>query len=273
MAKVHQVIVRNTPEKGLDVVKTTLIGNQVHDISPFLPSGQPSDLSDVYLTKFKYSPSKIALRFTFDDGLDQFGRELIKTHTLIIDSAFYHEKTIQYFISPLINGSMSTENHNILKTNEFVAIDPYPISSKLVELSLSKKQVRLTSQSKLDSTDIIQLFSTIDRIFPPPLNLAFSFQTMAMPSIEKSYKGRSLVYSPKELPQIKLIEQLQNEKSEYLTIRDLTDALFDLSSLRQLQRELFLGIPEKKLRFKIHFRFGRKTFSKIRENLDYYFPL
>lgn len=271
MAKVHQVIVRNTPEKGLDVVKTTLIGNQVHDISPFLPSGQPSDLSDVYLTKFKYSPNKIALRFTFDDGQDQFGRELIKTHTLIIDSSFYHEKTIQYFISPLIDGSMSTDKHNLLKTNDFTQIEPYPISSKLAELSLSKKQIRLTSQSKLDSIDIIQLFSTIDRIIPPPLSLAFSFQTMASPSIKRSYKGRSLVYSSKKLRKIKIIEQLQKEHSEYLTIRSLTEALTDLSSLRQLQRELFLGISEKKLSIKIHLRFGIKTISKIRENLDYFF--
>ncbi len=257
MAKVHQVIVRNTPEKGLDVIKTTLVGNQVHDISPFIPSGQPANLSDVYLTKFKYSPNKIALRFTFDDGQDQFGRELIKTHTLIIDSSFYNEKTIQYFISPLINGSMSTDHHDLLKTNDFTQIDPYPISSKLVELSLSKKQVRLTSQSKLDSIDIIQLFSAIDRIIPPPLSLAFSFQTMALPSIKRSYKGRSLVYSSKKLPHSKIVEQLQKEKSEYSTIRSLTEALADLSSLRQLQRKLILGIPEKKLRIKMHLRFGR----------------
>ncbi len=265
MAKIHQVIVRNTPEKGLDVIKTTLVGNQVHDISPFIPSGQPSNLSDVYLNKFKYSPNKIALRFTFDDGHDRFGRELIKTHTLIIDSSFYNEKAIQYFISPLINGSMSTDNHNLLKPKDFTQIDPYPISSKLAELSLTKKQVRLTSQSKLDSIDIIQLFSTIDRIIPPPLSLAFSFQTMALPSNKRSYKGLSLVYSSKKLPQFKIIEQIQKEKSEYSTIRSLTEALADLPSLRQLQRELFIGIPEKKLSFKIHYRFGRKIFIKIFE--------
>ncbi len=95
---------------------------------------------------------------------------------------------------------------------------------------------------------------------------------MASPNIKRSYKGRSLVYSSKKLPQTKIVEQLQKENSEYSTIRSLAEAQSDLPSLRQLQRELFLGISEKKLSFKIHYRFGIKTFSKIRENLDYYFP-
>ncbi len=271
MAKIHQIIVRNTPDKGLDVVNSTLGAPRIHDITPFLPSGRPSELDAVYLTKFQYSSDSIALRFTFDDGTDKFGRELIKTHTLLIDDPFYNEKTIQYFISPLINGSMSSEVHRILNNNDFENIDIFPVPSKLVELIFCKKQVQVTSLSKLDPLKLIQMFGTIDRIIPPPLNSLFSFQTVSSPNIGKSYKKRSLVYSTKKLPQSYQIEHLEKTPSEFSTIISLTEAASDLSSLKVLQKRFFTGIPEKKLRLKINLRFGIKTISKIRENLDIYF--
>jgi hypothetical protein len=271
MAKVHQVIVRNTPEKGLDVVDSTLGVTRVHDITPFLPSGRTSELDAVYLTKFQYSPDSVALRFTFDDGADRFGRELIKTHTLLIDNPYYNEKTIQYFISPLISGAMSTESHNILNNKDFENIDIFPVPSKLVELSLCKKQVQLTSTSKRDPLKLIQMFGTIDRIIPPPLNPSFSFQTMSSPNIRKSYEEYSLVYSAKKLPHSHQIENLEKIPSEFPTIIALTEASSELSSLKMLQKQFFLGIPERKLRLKTHLRFGIKTISKARENLDMYF--
>ena len=272
MAKVHQIIVRNTPERGLDIVNSTVGGTQIHDITPFLPSGVPSEFDDVYLTKFQYSPDSIALRFTFNDGEDRFGRELVKTHTLLIDSHYYNEKTIQYFISPLINGSMSTENHNILNTEDFEDIAISPVSSKLVELSFCKKQIKVTSISKRNSFDIIRLFGTIDRIIPPPLNPVFSFQTMSLPEIKKSYSNRSLVYFNKELRSSYTTEQLEQTDSDYSTIKALTEAASEVSRLRKLQKQFFLGVPERALRLKSHIRFGIKIISKIRENLDSYFP-
>lgn len=271
MAKVHQIIVRNTPEKGLDIVDSTLGATRVHDITPFLPSGRPSELDVVYLTKFQYSFDSVALRFTFDDGADRFGRELIKTHTLLINNPYYYEKTIQYFISPLILGAMSNESHKILNHDDFEDIDIFPVPSKLVELSLCKKQVQLTSHSKRDPLELIQIFGTIDRIIPPPLNPFFSFQTMSSPGVRKSYKKRSLVYSAKKLAQSHQIGYLEKTPSEFPTIIALTEAASELSSLKELQRNFILGIPERKLRFKIHLRFGIKTISKVREDLDMHF--
>ncbi|MHA1444535.1 MAG: hypothetical protein ACTSR4_07275 [Candidatus Hodarchaeales archaeon] len=85
MTAIHQVIVRNVPPKGLDVVAATISKSQILDLSQYVPSKCPEVFSDVFVTKFCHFSGKIALRFTFDDGIDQFGRKTIKTHTVIID--------------------------------------------------------------------------------------------------------------------------------------------------------------------------------------------
>ena len=167
---------------------------------------------------------------------------------------------------------MSTENHNILYTEDFEDTAISPVSSKLVELSLCKKQIKVSSISKRNSFDIIRLFGTIDRIIPPPLNPFFSFQTMSSPEIKKSYSNRSLIYFNKELRSSYTTEQLEHAHSDYSTIKAITEAASDLSRLRKLQKQFFLGVPERTLRLKSHIRFGIKTISKIRENLDSYFP-
>ena len=86
MTNIHQVIVRNNPPKGLDVVAATITKSQIQDLSQYIPKKRPSKFNEVYLTKFLHISGKIGLRFTFDDGTDQFGRKAIKTHTFIIDN-------------------------------------------------------------------------------------------------------------------------------------------------------------------------------------------
>ncbi|MFX1516770.1 MAG: hypothetical protein ACFFC6_10695 [Promethearchaeota archaeon] len=271
MEKIRQVIVRNIPEKGLDVVATNLHESQIQDISLFLPGEEPSNFDKVFLTKFHHSSGNIVLRFTFDDGIDSFGRQSIKTHSLIINDSFYIEKTPQYFLSPLINGSMNLDENRILKPDDFETLNTYPISSKITELIYCKKYLQLTSQKEIDSLVLIQLFGTIDRLIPPPLNPFFSFQTMVSPTHKKALKTFNLLFSPKKLPGFQEIEQVQSVKSEFSTIQTITDSVSNLPLLRQLQRQLFLEIPERWLRLRLQWRFGIKKFSDIRENLNNFF--
>ncbi len=271
MEKIRQVIIRNTPEKGLDIVATTFQKSQIQDISLFLPEKKSIDFNGISLTKFQHSSGNIFLRFLFDDGTDKFGRESIKTHTLIIDNSFYNEKTAQYFISPLINGTMNTEENNILKATDFEPLETTPVSSKLIEHVYCKKQVQLTSDNKIDVLDLIQIFGTIDRAVPPPLNQYFSFQTMVSPNHTKSLKSRSIVFSDDKLPRSQSIDQIQERESEFVTIRKISESISDLFLLRQLQKQIFLGIPERWLNIKLQRRFGIKKFSHIRKNIDSYF--
>ncbi|UCG00402.1 MAG: hypothetical protein JSW11_12220 [Candidatus Heimdallarchaeota archaeon] len=271
MGKIHQVIVRNVPEKGLDVVATDLLKSQIQNISLFLPEEELSDFNKVFLTKFHHSSGNVVLRFTFDDGTDRFGRQSIKTHSLIINNAFYNEKTLQYFISPLINGSMNIDDDRILEKNDFEMLETHPISSKFTEIILCKKRIQLTSQKEIDPTVLIQLFGSFDRLIPPPLNPSFSFQTMVFPGHKNTIKTHDLIFSIEKLPHSQSIEKIQTEKSEFTTIQAITDSISDLPLLRQLQRQLFLEIPERWLRIKIQWRFGVKKFSDIRENINNYF--
>lgn len=270
MKQISQVIVRDTPEKGLDVVATTLHRNQIQNIALFLPEDELIGFNEVFLTKFQHSSGNIVLRFTFDDGMDRFGRQSIKTHTLIVNSTFYNEKTATYFISPLINGTMNIEDNKILKANDFEILDPYPISSKIVELIFCKKRIHLTSQ-KITPLDLIHLFGTIDRVIPPPLNPLFSFQTIVSPNYDKRSVKHPVVFSTEKLPHSHPIEQIQLEKSEFPTIQAITSSLSNLFLLRRLQKQLFLGISERWLRFRFQWRFGIKKVSDIRENLTSYF--
>lgn len=271
MQEIRQVIIRNTPEKGLDVVATNLHKSHIQDISLFLPEEELSEINKVFLTKFHHSSGNIVLRFTFDDGNDRFGRQSIKTHTFIVENSFYNEKSPQYFISPLINGSMNIEDNRILTQNDFETLDSYPISSKFIELIFCKKRIKLTSLKEIDPLILIQLFGTIDRVIPPPLNPFFSFQTMVSPSHKKAFKIHDLVFSSEKLSHSQPIEQIQTKKSEFPTIQAITDSISDLPSLRQRQKQLFLRIPERWLRLRLQWRFGIKKFSDIRENLKNYF--
>ncbi len=267
MVELHQVIIQNTPEKGLDIVASTLEKSQICDIFQFLPTEIPSEFNKVYLTKFQSLPSKITLLFTFDDGIDQFGRKSIKTHTLVVDEAFYNKKTIQFFISPLINGIMNVEENNLLKPEDFRELAPYPVSSKIIELSYSKKHFHISSKLGIDEITLIQLFASLDRAIPPQLNSFFSFQTFVSPSKDKIIKNRSITYSPKILPNSYLLESLNSERSDCHTIQTITDSLDNLPLLRRLQNQLFLGLPEKRFNLKFHWRFGIKTLSQIRKAL------
>jgi hypothetical protein len=268
MTNIHQIIIQNTPEKGLDVVASTLVKSQIVDIIQFVPKEIPSEFNQVFLTKSHHSSGKVALLFTFDDGVDHFGRRSIKTHTLLVETSLYNEKTIQYFISPLVNGSMNLEEFNILKSDDFEFLSPFPVSSKLIELVFVKKHVHVSSLKTVDPMDLIQIFATIDRIIPPPLITHFSFQTMAPSNERKTLKKKSLVYSPHKFPYTHLLEEIQKNSSEFLTIQALNDSLSNLSSLRQLQKQLFIDLPEKRLKLKMHWRFGIKTISKIRKTLE-----
>ena len=166
---------------------------------------------------------------------------------------------------------MNSEDSTLIKTNDFEMIEPIKVSSKFTELVLCKKHIQLTSLQKIDEFDLIQTFGTIDRIIPPPLSPFFSFQTIVSPKHEKTMKKRSLVFSPQKLSQSKEIDQIQLEKSEFTSIHAISNSVNDLPRLRELQKGLILGVPERRLSLKLQMRFGIKKFSYIRENLDSYF--
>ncbi|MHA1947543.1 MAG: hypothetical protein ACXAC6_16520 [Candidatus Hodarchaeales archaeon] len=268
MTDIHQVIVRNVPPKGLDVVTATITKSQIQDLSQYVPSKRPEEFKDFFVTKFCHSSGKIALRFTFDDGVDQFGRKAIKTHTLIIDQSFYNKKTALYFLSPLINGNLTVEGNNLLKSNDFSDILPSPVSSKLIEAVMSKKRVILNSQYEKSPISIIHLFGTLDRIIPPQLTSFFTFQTQIDEVLLSEFKKISLVYSDVKMDNALVLDSLESKKSEFPTIRALTEALPNLEDLRGLQKQLFLAVPEKRLNFRIHWRFGIKTFAHVRKTLE-----
>ena len=81
----------------------------------------------------------------------------------------------------------------------------------------------------------------------------------------------NLLFSSEKSSYSQLIEQIQFKNSEFPTIQAITDSISDLSLLRQLQKQIFLGIPERWLRLRLQWRFGIKKFSDIRENLNNYF--
>ena len=267
MTDIHQVIVRNIPPEGLDVVAATVAKSQIQDLSQYIPKKRPKSFNEVYLTKFLHSSGKIGLRFTFDDGTDQFGRKAIKTHTLIIDNSLYNAKSALYFISPLFNKSLSLEGNHLLKSEDFEDLEPLPLSSKLVELLLSKKHVVIESQSPRSPMSLIHMFCTLDRIIPPLLTSRFSFQTFIDQKLISATKNLNFVYSNTSIANSIDLDIIESQISEYPTIRALTESLTDLSILRGLQKQLFLGIPEKRLNFRIHLRFGKKTFYHIKKTL------
>ncbi len=268
MTDIHQVIVRNIPPKGLDVVAATVSKSQIQDLSQYLPKKRPVQFDEVYLTKFLHSSGKIGLRFTFDDGTDQFGRKAIKTHTLIIDNSLYNEKSALYFISPLFNGSLKVKGNQLLHINDFDNIDPLPVSSKLVELLLCRKHFVLDSQSQQTPISLIHLFGTLDRIIPPLLTSRFSFQTYIDQTQISLLKDFDVVFSNSTIPNSIDLDTIQNQTSEYPTIRALTESVYDISILHGLQKQIFLGIPERRLNFRIHWRFGIKTFAHIKKTLE-----
>ena len=163
MTNIHQVIVRNIPPKGLDIVAATVNKSQIQDLSQYVPSKRPKNFDQVFVTKFLHFSGKIGLRFTFDDGTDQFGRRAIKTHTLIIEPSFYNQKTALFFLSPLLNGNLTVEGHHLLRKDDFEDISPLPVSSKLVENILCRKHVHLESKKPQSSSSLIHLFGTLDR--------------------------------------------------------------------------------------------------------------
>ena len=268
MTAIHQVIVRNAPPKGLDVVTATISKSQIQDLSQYVPSKCPEKFNDMFITKFCHTSGKIALRFTFDDGTDQFGRKTIKTHTLIVDQSLYNKKTALYFLSPLINGHLTVEGNNLLSTNDFEEIPPTSVSSKLVEAVLSKKRLVLNNSTKKSPLSIIHLFGTLDRVIPPQLTSFFTFQSQIDHSLLSEFKKISLVYSDVKIDNALVLDSLNSEESEFPTIRALTGALPNLEALRSLQKQFFLAVPEKRLNFRIHWRFGIKTFAHIRKTLE-----
>jgi hypothetical protein len=166
---------------------------------------------------------------------------------------------------------MNVDNNRILKQKDFEMLDTHPISSKITELALCKKRIQITSQKQINSLVVIQIFGTIDRVMPPPLNPFFSFQTMVSPSHKKTIKKYNLLFSDEKLYHSQKIEKIQKEESEFSTIQAITHSISDLPSLRLLQKQLFLEIPERMLRLRLQWRFGIKKFSDIRENLNNYF--
>ncbi|MHA1227565.1 MAG: hypothetical protein ACTSR2_07215 [Candidatus Hodarchaeales archaeon] len=268
MNKIQQVIVRNIPEKGLDVIATTLIQPNIFDITPFIPEKETPDFDEVYLSKFQYSTNSIALRFTFDDGADRFGRPRFKTHTLIIDNSYYNDKSIQYFISPIVNGSLNSKEHVLLKDSDFENIEPPQISPGLIELIFIKKNLRLTKSGRFDPIYLIELFAALDRTIPPILNDRFTFQTMVSPLQKKVIKNRNLIFTREPITNSIDLDILKNKDSEYDLINKISQSLPDLSLLRKYQKELFINNSDKKLGLKIRLRFGIRKFSEIKKAIE-----
>ena len=268
MTNIHQVIVRNNPPKGLDVVAATITKSQIQDLSQYIPKKRPSKFNEVYLTKFLHISGKIGLRFTFDDGTDQFGRKAIKTHTFIIDNSLYNEKSALYFISPLFNNSLAVAGNRLLQYDDFESMEPLPIPSKLVELLLCRKRLILESHNPRSPLSLIHLFCSLDRMIPPLLTSRFSFQTYIDQAQISDTKNLNMVYSTSNNANSVDLDTIENQISEYSTIRALTDSLPDLSILRGLQKQIFIGIPERRLNFRIHLRFGIKTFAHIKKTLE-----
>ena len=269
MTAIHQVIVRNLPPKGLDIVAATVDKSQIQDLSQYVPSKRPKSFDQVFVTKFVHISGKICLRFTFDDGKDQFGRRAIKTHTLIIDPHYYNQKTALYFLSPYLNGILTVEGHDLLKHDDFEDISPLSVSSKLVEAILCRKHIYLESRTSQSPDFLIHLFGTLDRVVPPQLTSRFAFQTFVDQTLANELQNYSLTYSDSQIAHFSLLEDFEDQVSEFPTIRALTDSIPQLNDLRGLQKQFFLAIPEKRLNFRLHWRFGIKTFTHIRKTIEF----
>ncbi len=272
MKGLHQVIVGNSEEKGLDILASTLQKNQILDIGPFLPKFRPLNFNGVFLTKFQYIPAKIMLQFTFDSETDHFGRDCLRTHTFIIDEDYYNEKTALYIISPLLNGRMDPYNEVILTENDFSDQNSSSISSKMLELCLCNKFIPITNLSEINQKELILDFATLDRAIPPPFISSFSFQTMVNLDEKILPKKRSMIFSYETMSNSIILERLKREESEFSTIKTMSENINDITELRGLQKKLFSEISEKRLRMKLQWRFGVKHYSHVRENLSDYFP-
>ena len=269
MTAIHQIIVRNLPPKGLDIVAATVNKSQIQDLSQYVPSKRPKSFDQVFVTKFLHNSGKICLRFTFDDGKDQFGRRAVKTHTLIIDPSFYNQKTALYFLSPYLNGILTVEGQDLLKDTDFEDIPPISVSSKLVEAILCRKHINLESRTLKSPNYLIHLFGTLDRVVPPELTSRFSFQTFVDQTLVNELQDYSLTYSASQIAHSTILEDFEDQVSEFPTIRALTDSIPQITNLRGLQKQFFLAIPEKRLNFRLHWRFGIKTFNHIRRTIEF----
>jgi len=271
MSRLHQVIVGNTLEKGLDILATTLSKNQIRDITPFLPKFRPLNFNGFYVTKYQYLPGKIMIQFTFDSETDHFGRDTLRTHTLIIDENYYNEKTALFFVSPLIHDRLDPYNEVLLTENDFEELSSSPVSSKLLEQCLCRKFIALISPSEINQKDVILIFATLDRAIPPPFNRLFSFQTMVSLDIKNISKKRSIIYSAGEFPNTINIDDIKFKESEFSIIKAIYTSIGNLMDLREQQKKLFSEKLEKRLKMKIQWRFGVKLYSDVKENLSDYF--
>jgi hypothetical protein len=159
------------------------------------------------------------------------------------------------------------EDH-LLSAKDFELLTPFPVSSKFIELALCKKHVQINSKEIVDPLQLVQTFASIDRVIPPVFNRSFSFQTMVSPSDQKHYKKQSMVFSSKKLNQGVLLEDIQEDVSEFATIRTLSESVSNLYKLRQIQEKLIKDVPERRLNLKIRWRFGIKAFSDARRSFE-----
>lgn len=274
MDDVYQIIIKNMEEKGIDVSLTDLPASRQSEISEYLSKELPSRFKEFYISKnLSIDKEMVILRYSLPDKPDKFGRESVKTHTLLINPALYSYESSLYFISPLLNKKELFQEDNLLTKEDFSIISPYPISSKLIEVIFTKKHIHFTSSKPILQKDLVHLFATLEWILPEPLRVDISFQTIVTATKNKKMRNLSFIYTKEEINSPIDLNEVLNSESEYDIFKKMMNNIEDKDLLNRARKDICLGrnIP-RTLSVKIFLRFGIKKMNAIARNIDQYFP-
>ncbi len=177
MNSLYQLVIRNVPTRGYDVIHKSEHVDRVLDVddvvSEFLANYILNSPHPYFVKYSQPESSYFTVGLVHPDGKDEHGRSVARVHLLFIDKRHYHQKALPYWISPLFH-SVERLGTTILSLSKDFVTPRFPdfIPPRLVENILLRKSSFYYLNRSPRELNLLAAF--IDKMVPVMFNERFS---------------------------------------------------------------------------------------------------
>ncbi|MHA2295928.1 MAG: hypothetical protein ACXAEU_23655 [Candidatus Hodarchaeales archaeon] len=234
-----QLVIRNRGEYVI-TVNTNLDFNM--DYLPYLvPESSSPDVELKYFVKNFLPDGRLVIKLVVYEGIDTFGRHVMKSHNLIFNEQEYRNQYLKnglpYYITPLLDNHLTSISDDLLRPEQFRKPDISKIKPHYLLYDLlcyNKVSVHLDAYHP---HVVMILFSVLDYALPDEINNQVTIQSYISESM-KDHLDASIAFLHTTTGSDRRVTK---NRTENAFIKEYLDNLNSSDSRKRYQRDLMLG--------------------------------
>ena len=233
-----QALVRWKHGRGYDIIAASPGYEKLLDIFLLLP--EISNSEQRFFSKSYLEEGSILFKFSSPDGHDNYGRPLLRSHSIVFTPEEYRNLGLPRILAPFLSGKKTEhcfQEECLLSLKDFPKKTKIEApSSKILEKMLTHLQVEVTSP--IYNEEIMKEFSVLDYALPDEAKISILSYVPA--SLRNKHTDWNLIFL--EDPEAPIKPDTRDSRIKW--IQQLAESVKNPENLHEKQREILSSVND-----------------------------